>query len=153
MILNIIEEKPLPVYGDGKNIRDWLYVIDHCEALLNVFEQGNLGQTYNIGGGAERQNIDVVYLLCDLLDDRLKRAAKDSSRNLINFVADRPGHDRRYAIDATKIKNELGWTHRHRFEEALAATVDWYLDNMDWVESVRSGDYLKWIEENYGKRI
>jgi dTDP-glucose 4,6-dehydratase len=153
MILNIIEKKPLPVYGDGKNIRDWLYVIDHCEALINVFEQGNPGQTYNIGGGAERQNIDVVYLLCDLLDDRLKRTAKDSSRNLIRFVADRPGHDRRYAIDATKINNELGWTPRHRFEEALEATVDWYLDNMEWVESVRSGEYLKWIEKNYGKRI
>jgi dTDP-glucose 4,6-dehydratase len=153
IILNIIEKKPLPVYGDGKNIRDWLYVIDHCEALRNVFEQGCPGQTYSIGGGAERQNIDVVYLLCDLLDDRLKRAAKDSSRNLIRFVTDRPGHDRRYAIDATKIKNELGWTPRHRFEEALEATVDWYLDNMDWVESIRSGEYLKWIEENYEKRI
>ncbi|MHC4687346.1 MAG: dTDP-glucose 4,6-dehydratase, partial [Planctomycetota bacterium] len=152
MILNIIEKKPLPVYGDGKNIRDWLYVIDHCEALINVFEQGYPGQTYNIGGGAERQNIDVVYLLCDLLDDRLKRTAKDSSRNLIRFVADRPGHDRRYAIDATKINNELGWTPRHRFEEVLEATVDWYLDNMEWVESIRSGEYLKWIEENYEKR-
>jgi dTDP-glucose 4,6-dehydratase len=153
MILNTIEGKPLPVYGDGKNVRDWLYVIDHCEALVRVFEKGNPGETYNIGGGAERQNIEVVNLLCDLLDNRLKRKGKDSSRNLIRFVTDRPGHDRRYAIDATKIKNQLAWTPRHRFEEALEATVDWYLDNMEWVESVRSGEYVKWIEENYGKRI
>jgi dTDP-glucose 4,6-dehydratase len=152
MILNAIEGKPLPVYGDGKNVRDWLYVIDHCEALVRVFEKGNPGETYNIGGGAERQNIEVVNLLCDLLDKRLKRKGKKTSRNLIRFVTDRPGHDRRYAIDATKIKDQLGWTPRHRFEEALETTVDWYLDHMEWVESVRSGEYIKWIEENYGKR-
>jgi dTDP-glucose 4,6-dehydratase len=152
MILNIMEEKPLPVYGDGKHVRDWLYVIDHCHGLLRVLEQGRPGETYNIGGGAERQNIDVVHLLCRLLDLRLDRSGKKASRNLIQFVTDRPGHDRRYAIDATKIKGELGWSPAHKFEEALEATVDWYLANMDWVEMVRSGEYRKWIEINYERR-
>ncbi|MCK5658086.1 MAG: dTDP-glucose 4,6-dehydratase, partial [Deltaproteobacteria bacterium] len=133
MILNVIEENPLPVYGDGKHVRDWLYVVDHCDGLLRVLEQGEPGETYNIGGGAERQNIVVVHLLCDLLDARLQRPKSKSSRRLIQFVSDRPGHDRRYAIDASKIKRELGWSPAHDFEEALEATVDWYLDNMDWV--------------------
>ena len=152
MILNIFEERPLPVYGDGKNIRDWIYVIDHCEALIKVFEEGKPGETYNIGGGAERQNIEIVHLLCDLMDARLGRSGKQSSRRLIRFVTDRPGHDRRYAIDATKIRKELGWSANHRFEEALEATVDWYMNHMDWVSSVRSGEYRKWIEINYGTR-
>jgi len=152
MILNIMEEKPLPVYGDGKHVRDWLYVIDHCDGLVRVLEEGRPGETYNIGGGAERQNIDVVHLLCDLLDVRLDRSGRKASRNLIQFVTDRLGHDRRYAIDATKIRGELGWTPAHKFEEALEATVDWYLANMDWVEMVRSGEYRKWIELNYGDR-
>lgn len=150
MILNIIEEKPLPVYGDGKNVRDWLYVTDHCEAILKVVEKGRPGETYNIGGNAEFQNIDIVYLVCDILDKRLKRKA--SSRKLVEFVKDRPGHDRRYAIDATKLKTELGWSPRYRFEAALEETVEWYLDNMDWVESVRSGAYREWIEKNYESR-
>jgi dTDP-glucose 4,6-dehydratase len=152
MILNIIEEKSLPVYGDGKHVRDWLYVIDHCHGLLRVLEQGRPGETYNIGGEAERQNIDVVHLLCNFLDIRLDRSGRKASRNLIQFVTDRPGHDRRYAIDATKIKGELGWSPSHNFEEALEATVDWYLTNMDWVEMVRSGQYRNWIEINYGDR-
>jgi len=152
MILNIMEEKVLPVYGDGKHVRDWLYVIDHCDGLVRVLEQGRPGETYNIGGGAERQNIDVVHLLCHLLDVRLNRSGRKASRNLIQFVTDRPGHDRRYAIDATKIKGELGWSPAHKFEEALEDTVDWYLANMDWVEMVRSGEYRKWIEINYDKR-
>jgi dTDP-glucose 4,6-dehydratase len=152
MILNIMEKKVLPVYGDGKHVRDWLYVIDHCDGLLRVLEQGRPGETYNIGGGAERQNIDVVHLLCDFLDVRLERSGREASRNLIHFVTDRPGHDRRYAIDATRIKGELGWNPAHKFEEALEATVDWYLANMDWVEMVRSGEYRKWIEINYGDR-
>jgi len=152
MILNVLEEKPLPVYGDGKNVRDWLYVIDHCDALIKVFEQGKPGETYNIGGGAERQNIEIVYLLCDLMDKRLRRSGSKSSRSLIHFVTDRPGHDFRYAIDATKIKEELGWTPHHRFEEALETTVDWYMNHMDWVNSVRSGEYRKWIEINYQRR-
>jgi len=152
MILNIIEEKPLPVYGDGKHVRDWLYVIDHCDGLVRVLHEGRPGETYNIGGGAERQNLDVVHLLCDLLDVRLDRSHRRASRNLIQFVTDRPGHDRRYAIDAGKIRQELQWGPAHDFEEALAATVDWYLRNMDWVEMVRSGEYRKWIEINYGER-
>jgi dTDP-glucose 4,6-dehydratase len=152
MILNGIKEKPLPVYGDGKHVRDWLYVVDHCDGLLKVLEQGRLGETYNLGGSAERQNIEVVHLLCDLLDHRLQRAGENSSRRLVQFVADRPGHDRRYAIDASKIERELGWVPAHNFEEALEATVDWYLNNMDWIELVRSGEYRKWIEINYGER-
>ena len=152
MILNIVEEKTLPVYGDGKNVRDWLYVIDHCNSLIKVFEQGKPGETYNIGGGAERQNIEIVYLLCDLMDKRLGRSGKKSSRSLIHFVADRPGHDFRYAIDATKIKEELGWTPHYCLEEALEDTVDWYLNHLDWVNSVRSGEYRKWIEINYQGR-
>jgi dTDP-glucose 4,6-dehydratase len=152
MILNIIEKKPLPVYGDGQNVRDWLYVIDHCEALIRVLEEGQPGETYNIGGSAERQNIEIVHTLCDLLDVRLGRSEEDSARKLIRFVADRPGHDRRYAIDATKLKTDLGWIPKHDFEEALETTVDWYLSHGDWVESVRSGKYRTWIETNYDGR-
>jgi dTDP-glucose 4,6-dehydratase len=152
MILNIMEEKPLPIYGDGNYVRDWLYVIDHCDGLVRVVEEGRPGETYNIGGGAERQNLEVVHLLCDLLDVRLERSGRKASKNLIQFVTDRPGHDRRYAIDATKIKSELGWSPAHKFEEALEATVDWYLANMDWVDLVRSGEYRKWIEINYEQR-
>jgi dTDP-glucose 4,6-dehydratase len=152
MILNIMDKKPLPVYGDGKNVRDWLYVIDHCEALLTVLEKGRPGQTYNIGGNAERANIDVVRRLCRLMDERLDRSGQNTSENLIEFVTDRLGHDRRYAIDATKINKELGWRPRHGFEDALAETVDWYLNHLEWVESVRSGEYRAWIEQNYGKR-
>ena len=152
MILNIIEKKPLPVYGDGQNVRDWLYVIDHCEALIRVLEGGRPGETYNIGGSAERQNIEIVHILCNLLDVRLGRSEEDSARKLIRFVADRPGHDRRYAIDATKLKSDLGWIPKHDFEVALETTVDWYLSHGDWVESVRSGKYRTWIETNYGAR-
>ena len=152
MILNVMDENPLPVYGDGKHVRDWLYVIDHCDGLVRVLEQGKPGETYNIGGGAERQNIVVVHLLCDLLDARLQRPRGKSSRRLIQFVSDRPGHDRRYAIDASKIERELGWSPAHDFEEALEATVNWYLHNLGWVELVRSGEYRKWIEINYEHR-
>jgi len=152
MILNIIEEKPLPVYGDGRNVRDWLYVIDHCEAIIRVLEKGAPGETYNIGGGAERENIGIVHLLCDILDERLSRRGGKSSRSLIRFVADRPGHDRRYAIDASKIHDRLEWKARHTFEDAILSTVDWYLNHMEWVNSVRSGEYRKWIERNYAER-
>jgi dTDP-glucose 4,6-dehydratase len=153
MIINAVEKKELPVYGDGKNVRDWLYVLDHCEALITVFEKGVPGETYNIGGGCERQNIEVVHLLCEILDMRVGRNKANSSRKLIRFVKDRPGHDRRYAIDASKIRRELGWTPTHTFDEALETTVGWYLSKMDWVASVRSGEYQKWIEQNYRKRI
>ena len=152
MIVNIMEEKPLPVYGDGKNVRDWLYVLDHCDALIKVFEEGKPGETYNIGGNAERENIEMVHHLCDLLDVRLGRYGETSSRRLIEFVSDRPGHDRRYAIDATKIRRELGWSPEHSLEQALEVTMDWYLNHMDWVDFVRTGEYRKWIEINYGNR-
>ncbi len=152
IILNILESKQLPVYGDGKNIRDWLYVIDHCDALSTVFEKGKPGETYNIGGGAERCNIDVVYTLCDLLDQRLGRKSESSSRKLIHFVEDRPGHDRRYAIDSEKIRKELAWEPKYNFEAALEKTVDWYLNNKAWVKNVRSGEYRNWIEINYNQR-
>jgi len=149
MILNIIEGKPLPVYGDGKNVRDWLYVLDHCETLFRVLDEGKPGETYNIGGGAERENIEIVRLLCDLVDARFNPSKNTSSRHLIRFVTDRPGHDRRYAIDASKIRHELGWTPKYKFEEALAATVDWYLKHMDWVDSIRTGEYREWIKRQY----
>jgi dTDP-glucose 4,6-dehydratase len=152
VILNILEKRPLPVYGEGKNVRDWLYVLDHCNALVRVLEQGRPGETYNIGGGAERQNIEIVEFLCNLLDARLGRSGKESNRNLIRFVADRPGHDLRYAIDFTKISRELGWRPEYQFEEALTATIDWYLNHRDWVESVQTGKYRKWIETNYEDR-
>jgi len=152
MILNILEEKPLPVYGDGMNVRDWLYVIDHCEALIRVLERGTPGETYNIGGNEERTNIDIVQTLCDSMDRRLpeRGGTAGSARGLIRFVRDRPGHDHRYAIDAAKINTELGWSPRHRFEEALESTIDWYMANMEWVDSVRTGRYREWLEKQYG---
>ena len=152
MIMNIREERPLPVYGDGRNVRDWLYVLDHCSALLTVLEHGEPGNTYNIGGSAERRNIEIVHLLCDLMDARLDRSGAASSRRLITYVADRPGHDRRYAIDAEKISTQLGWEPAYAFENAMEATVDWYLGHFEWVESVRSGEYRRWIDTNYGQR-
>ena len=152
MILNIMEEKPLPIYGDGNNVRDWLYVVDHCEALMKVFEEGRPGETYNIGGGTELENIEIVHRLCDVMDERLKLFGVKTSRCLIQFVKDRPGHDRRYAIDVSKIRDELGWEPQHHFEDALVETVDWYLSHMAWVNSVRSGDYREWIARNYLNR-
>ena len=151
-ILNILEERELPVYGDGTNIRDWLYVIDHCEALLTVLEKGAPGDTYLIGGGAEKRNIEIVESLCDLLDQLLDRNGRQSSHNLIRFVADRPGHDYRYAIDASKIGKQLGWQPRFRFEDAIEATVRWYLDHGDWASAIRSGTYRQWLQTNIGDR-
>jgi dTDP-glucose 4,6-dehydratase len=149
MMMNILEEKPLPVYGNGLNVRDWLFVLDHCEAILQVFEKGIPGESYNIGGNSEYKNIDIVHLLCDIMDRRLGRSG---SRGLIRFVEDRPGHDLRYAIDATKIKSELGWSPAYRFGEALDMTVDWYLSHLNWVKSVQSGEYRSWVDRNYGSR-
>lgn len=150
MILNIRDKKPLPVYGDGLNVRDWLYVFDHCDALMTVMEKGRPGETYNVGGGVEMSNIDLVNRLCDLVDMRLNRS--ESSRYLITHVEDRPGHDRRYAIDSTKIETELGWRASFSIEKALGETVDWYLANTVWTDSVKSGEYRKWISDNYGDR-
>jgi dTDP-glucose 4,6-dehydratase len=153
MILNALEGKPLPVYGDGKNVRDWLYVEDHCAAIRAVLAKGRIGETYNIGGISERANIDVVNLICDLLDEMRPNAATGPRRELITFVKDRPGHDRRYAIDASKISRELGWQPAEKFESGLRKTVRWYLDHFAWVESVRTGAYLEWIAQNYTERV
>jgi dTDP-glucose 4,6-dehydratase len=162
MILNAVEGKPLPVYGDGKNVRDWLYVEDHCEAVWLILNRGVVGETYNIGGDCEKQNIEVVGRICEMLDEfcpaknnpsiqKAERSIRHYSE-LITFVSDRPGHDRRYAINCEKIKSELGWRRRHDFDDALELTIRWYLENMEWVDSVRSGEYLEWVEMNYESR-
>jgi dTDP-glucose 4,6-dehydratase len=165
MILNILAGKALPVYGKGDNVRDWLYVDDHARALQVVFEQGNNGETYCIGGHNEKTNLDVVNNLCDLIDARFsadtRLAAKypncpaaqgKASRSLITYVTDRPGHDHRYAIDASKLANELGWTPQETFDSGIAATIDWYLNNQDWVQQVQSGEYQQWLDKNYTER-
>jgi dTDP-glucose 4,6-dehydratase len=150
MIANALDGKPLPVYGDGRQIRDWLYVADHCEAIRTVLERGRAGEVYNVGGTAERRNLEVVHTLCDILDRERPRAG--GHRALITYVADRPGHDRRYAIDSRKIRGELGWKPRESFETGLAKTVRWYLDNAAWVANVKSGEYRHWIDKNYAER-
>ncbi len=158
IILNAIEGKPLPVYGDGKNVRDWLYVEDHCEAIWLILNRGTAGETYNIGGECEKQNIEIVKKICDVLENlypiKDNQLAKRTSRysDLITFVGDRPGHDRRYAINCDKIKHDLGWTQRHDFENGLNITIAWYLKNTAWVNSIRSGEYTKWIDKNYTMR-
>jgi dTDP-glucose 4,6-dehydratase len=151
MILNALNRKPLPVYGDGLNVRDWLYVQDHCEALRTVLAGGNPGEVYNIGGGNERKNIDVVRAVCSLLDE-LRPVPGQKYASLITFIKDRPGHDRRYAIDARKIGRELRWKPAESFETGIRKTVQWYLDNMEWVKSITSGEYQQWLETNYGNR-
>ena len=152
MILNALESKPLPVYGDEKNVRDWLFVEDHCAAIRTVLERGRVGETYNVGGNSERANIDVVNTICDLVDEMRPRAGGARRRELIRFVEDRPGHDRRYAIDASKITRELGWRPAEKFETGLRKTVRWYLDHSEWVDSVRTGAYREWITRNYAER-
>lgn len=151
MIHNIIHKKPLPVYGKGENIRDWLFVIDHARAIDTVFHEGKIGETYNIGGFNEWKNIDLVHLLCKIMDEKLGRP-EGSSVQLINYVTDRAGHDLRYAIDANKIMNELGWEPSLQFEEGLEKTVEWYLTNEKWLNDVTSGDYQKYYEKNYAGR-
>lgn len=148
MILNARDRKPLPVYGDGKNVRDWLYVEDHCEAIDTVLHRGQPGETYNIGGWNEKRNIEVVETVCDLLDEMAGRGTT-SRRDLITFVKDRPGHDRRYAIDSRKIKRELGWEPKATFESGMRQTVRWYLENEAWVKNVISGSYRQWIAAHY----
>lgn len=152
MILNALEGKALPVYGDGKNVRDWLFVEDHCSAIRAVLERGRPGETYNVGGNSERANIDVVTTICDLVDELRPRVGAEPRRKLITFVQDRPGHDRRYAIDARKIAGELGWRPAEAFESGLRKTVRWYLENDEWVKSVRMGAYRDWIAKNYTER-
>jgi len=153
MILNALEGKPLPIYGDGMQIRDWLYVQDHCEAIWRVIREGEIGETYNIGGGNQPSNLKIVKTLCRILDERVPESSYKPHESLIQFVADRPGHDRRYAMDITKIVTHLGWEPREHLESGLEKTVAWYLENSDWVEAIRrQSDYEQWVAENYGKR-
>ena len=152
MIVNALAGKALPVYGDGQQIRDWLYVRDHCSAIRRVLEKGRLGEVYNIGGWNEKANLDIVHTVCALLDELRPRSDGKSYREQITFVTDRPGHDRRYAIDARKIERELGWKPAETFETGIRKTVQWYLDNQDWVGHVQSGDYRNWVEKNYAGR-
>jgi dTDP-glucose 4,6-dehydratase len=148
MINNIIHKKPLPVYGEGLNVRDWLYVIDHARAIECIFSKGVVGDTYNIGGHNEWTNIDLVHVLCDTMDEKLNRT-QGESRKLISYVKDRAGHDLRYAIDATKLKDELGWVPSLQFEEGLRKTIDWYLSNESWLENVTSGAYAQYYKSMY----
>jgi dTDP-glucose 4,6-dehydratase len=151
MIANALAGKALPVYGDGQNVRDWLYVGDHCSAIREVLARGTPGETYNVGGWNEKKNLDVVHTLCDLLDEARAKAG-GSYRDQIAYVKDRPGHDRRYAIDARKLERELGWKPAETFETGLAKTVRWYLENQEWADEVASGEYRKWVETNYAQR-
>ena len=150
-ILNALNGKPLPIYGDGQQVRDWLYVKDHCTAIRTVLEKGTLGETYNIGGWNEKANIDVVKQICSILDELRPKNDGKSYAEQITYVKDRPGHDKRYAIDASKIKNELGWTPSVTFEEGLDKTIEWYLTNDEWLTSVTSGEYQSYYARQYGK--
>lgn len=150
MIVNALAGKPLPVYGDGMQVRDWLYVKDHCSAIRRVLEAGQLGETYNVGGCNEKPNIEIVNTVCALLDELRPKADGGSYKSQITYVTDRPGHDRRYAIDARKIERELGWRPAETFETGIRKTVHWYLDNPSWVENVQNGSYRDWVEQQYG---
>src|SRR5450631_3725580 len=148
MILNARDHKPLPVYGDGKNVRDWLYVEDHCDAIAAVLRDGRPGETYNIGGWNEKPNLEIVQTICDLVDE-IAPGSRSSRRDLITFVKDRPGHDRRYAMDARKIERELGWKPKATFESGIRETLRWYLENETWVRDVTSGSYRQWVATHY----
>jgi dTDP-glucose 4,6-dehydratase len=152
VIHNALAGKPLPIYGDGQQIRDWLYVKDHCSAIRRVLEAGRVGETYNVGGWNEKPNLDVVHTLCAILDELSPRADGKSYVGQITYVTDRPGHDRRYAIDATKIERELGWKPAETFETGIRKTVQWYLDNQAWVVNVTSGAYQSWVGKQYSAR-
>ena len=151
VILNALDGKALPIYGDGQQIRDWLFVSDHCTAIREVLARGMPGETYNIGGWNEKANLDVVHTLCDILDQQ-KPKTSGSYRDQITFVKDRPGHDRRYAIDARKLERELGWKPVETFESGIAKTVRWFLDHPEWVANIRSGDYMKWLQYHYDSK-
>ena len=151
IISNALAGKPLPIYGDGQQVRDWLYVTDHCSAIRAILAKGQVGEVYNVGGWNEKPNLEIVHTLCDLLDE-LQPDPAGSYRRLITYVTDRPGHDRRYAIDARKIERELGWRPAETFETGIRKTVAWYLANQDWVRNVQSGAYREWVEKNYAKR-
>ncbi|MGM8061454.1 dTDP-glucose 4,6-dehydratase [Vogesella indigofera] len=150
VILNALAGKPLPIYGDGQQIRDWLYVKDHCAAIRRVLDAGTTGETYNVGGWNEKANLDVVRTICSLLDELRPRADGKDYAEQISYVQDRPGHDRRYAIDARKLERELGWKPAETFDSGIRKTVQWYLDNQDWVEGVTSGNYRDWLTRQYG---
>jgi dTDP-glucose 4,6-dehydratase len=150
VIHNALSGKPLPIYGDGQQIRDWLYVQDHCSAIARVLQAGQPGQTYNVGGWNEKPNLDVVHTICQLLDQMRPRSDGVSYADQITFVTDRPGHDRRYAIDARKIERELGWRPAESFESGIRKTIAWYLDNAEWVSQVTSGAYRQWVGQHYG---
>jgi len=152
MIVNALAGKALPIYGDGQQIRDWLYVSDHCVAIRRVLAAGKPGETYNIGGWNEKPNLDIVHAICELLDELRPRADGKAYRQQITYVTDRPGHDRRYAIDATRIERELGWTPAETFASGIRKTVKWYLDNQSWISNVQSGAYRAWVEKNYSGR-
>jgi dTDP-glucose 4,6-dehydratase len=152
MIANALKGKALPVYGDGQQVRDWLYVADHCRAIRTVLERGRVGETYNVGGGNQRSNLEVVTTVCALLDELLPESKFKPHRQLVKYVTDRPGHDRRYAIDARKLERELGWRAQESFETGLRKTVEWYLANAAWVEDVTSGAYQQWMKQNYAGR-
>ena len=152
VILSALAGRPLPIYGDGQNVRDWLYVGDHCDAVRKVVERGRIGETYNIGGNSEMANIDLVRLICRILDGLRPRPGGQKYQALITHVPDRPGHDRRYAVDTSKIRAELGWKPAETFESGLRRTVQWYLQNSDWVRAVSSGEYLRWVDRNYARR-
>lgn len=152
MILNAVQGRPLPVYGDGGNVRDWLYVEDHCNAICRILERGRIGEVYNIGGNSERTNLEVVRAICAALDKMSPCSPVTPHEKLITFVADRPGHDRRYGIDASKLQRRLDWRPMTKFEDGIRATVRWYLENREWVEEVTSGEYRKWVDLNYGAR-
>ncbi len=150
MILNAIEGEKLPVYGDGKNVRDWLFVRDHCSAIYAILTKGVVGETYNVGGRNELPNLDVVTKIADILDSKLEPLPTGPRKNLIEFVKDRPGHDWRYAIDCSKIERELGWSPEESFDTGLEKTVNWYLENKQWVDCIKSGEYAKWVDKHYG---
>lgn len=152
MIANALQGKALPVYGDGQQVRDWLYVGDHCRALRTVLDRGRIGETYNVGGGNQRSNLEVVTTVCALLDELVPESKFKPHLQLVKYVTDRPGHDRRYAIDARKLETELGWRAQESFETGLRKTVEWYLENAAWVEGVTSGAYQQWVRQNYGAR-
>ena len=152
IINNALQGRALPVYGDGKNVRDWLYVTDHCEAILTVLQKGKVGETYNIGGNSEKQNIEIVYTICDILDEKVGLLKNGKNRRaLVTYVKDRAGHDRRYAIDATKIRTELGWKPQIDFKDGIRRTVEWYLENKTWIASVTDGSYREYYEKMYGE--
>jgi dTDP-glucose 4,6-dehydratase len=152
MIVNALAGKPLPIYGDGQQVRDWLYVDDHCAAIWRAISVGELGRTYNVGGNNEMPNMDIVHSICDLLDELQPRSDTRSYREQIKFVEDRPGHDRRYAVNADRIANELDWTPSESFTTGIRKTVEWYLNNLEWLEAIKTEQHQKWLDQNYKKR-